>query len=138
MGEPGSPSGMPGGVERPGEESRAGVVAAQAIEAKPAFGQIKPWRGHVVRAPNGILRRRRGGRRAPRKRSGFPGEEKETVADRKDGALIGCNLHNDHDPAAGTRLGGLKGVERPERSKCGDALIRVDEWSRPRYPTERR
>ena len=73
---------------------------------------------------------------AAHKRSGFPGEEKETVAGRKDGALIGCNLHNDHDPAAGTRPGGLRGVERPERSKCGDALIRVDERSRPRYPTD--
>ena len=28
-----------------GEESRPDAVAAQAIEAKPVFGQIKPKRG---------------------------------------------------------------------------------------------
>jgi hypothetical protein len=32
-------------AEGPGEESRPDVVAAQAIEAKPVFGQIKPKRG---------------------------------------------------------------------------------------------
>jgi hypothetical protein len=44
----------------PGEESFTDAVAAQAIEAQPPFGQIKPWRGRVVRAPNSILGRRRG------------------------------------------------------------------------------
>jgi hypothetical protein len=44
----------------PGEESFADDVAAQAIEAQPPFGQIKPWRGLVVRAPNSILGRNRG------------------------------------------------------------------------------
>src|ERR1700730_17828851 len=34
----------------PGEESRSGAVAAQAIEAQPPFGQIKPKRGRVARA----------------------------------------------------------------------------------------
>ena len=37
--------------------------------------------------------------------------------DREDGALIGCNLRNDHDPAAGPS------------APSGDALIRVDERS---------
>ena len=32
----------------PGEESRAAAVAAQAIEAQPSFGQIKPLRGRVA------------------------------------------------------------------------------------------
>jgi len=32
----------------PGEESRSGGVAAQAIEAQPVSGQIKPARGQVL------------------------------------------------------------------------------------------
>jgi hypothetical protein len=32
----------------PGEESRSDGVAAQAIEAQPVFGQIKPRRGQVL------------------------------------------------------------------------------------------
>src|ERR1700722_9603846 len=39
------------------------AIAFQAIEAQPSFGQIKPWRGRVVRMPNSILGKRRGGRR---------------------------------------------------------------------------
>jgi len=31
----------------PGEESLPAAVAVQAIEAQPAFGQIKPMRGEV-------------------------------------------------------------------------------------------
>ena len=58
----GPPRGLPRGVESPGEESLTGAVAAQAIEAQPSFGQIKPRRGRVVRVPNSILGRRRGGR----------------------------------------------------------------------------
>src|SRR5260370_4227834 len=34
----------------PGEESRSDAVAAQAIEAQPPSGQIKPKRGRVARA----------------------------------------------------------------------------------------
>jgi hypothetical protein len=50
----------------PGEESLAAAIAAQAIEAQPFFGQIKPERGRVVRAPDSILGRRSGGRRVSR------------------------------------------------------------------------
>jgi hypothetical protein len=32
----------------PGEESLTAAVAVQAIEAQPAFGQIKPMRGQVL------------------------------------------------------------------------------------------
>jgi hypothetical protein len=32
----------------PGEESRSDGVAAQAIEAQPVFGQIRPSRGQVL------------------------------------------------------------------------------------------
>ena len=32
----------------PGEESLPAAVAVQAIEAQPAFGQIKPMRGEVL------------------------------------------------------------------------------------------
>jgi hypothetical protein len=38
-----------------GEESRRNAVALQTIEAQPSFGQIKPKRGRVVRAPNSLL-----------------------------------------------------------------------------------
>jgi hypothetical protein len=34
--------------QSPGEESLAAAVAVQAIEAQPAFGQIKPMRGEVL------------------------------------------------------------------------------------------
>jgi len=63
MGKPGSPRGSPRGVEAQGKKVVPSAVASQAIEAQPSFGQIKPWRGRVVRTPNSILRRRRGGRR---------------------------------------------------------------------------
>ena len=32
----------------PGEESLTAAIAVQAIEAQPAFGQIKPMRGQVL------------------------------------------------------------------------------------------
>jgi hypothetical protein len=38
---------MPRGVGIPGEESRSADIAAQAIEAQPVFGQIRPSRGQV-------------------------------------------------------------------------------------------
>jgi hypothetical protein len=34
--------------QSPGEESLAAAIAVQAIEAQPAFGQIKPMRGKVL------------------------------------------------------------------------------------------
>jgi hypothetical protein len=36
--------------EAQGKKVDPSAVAAQAIEAQPPFGQIKPWRGHVARA----------------------------------------------------------------------------------------
>lgn len=36
----------------PGEESRSDALAAQAIEAQPVSGQIRPSRGKVRRGPN--------------------------------------------------------------------------------------
>jgi hypothetical protein len=49
--------------EAQGKKVDPSAVAAQAIEAQPAFGQIKPLRGRVVRAPNSTLGRSGGGRR---------------------------------------------------------------------------
>jgi hypothetical protein len=43
--------------EAQGKKVDPSAVAAQAIEAQPAFGQIKPLRGRVVRAPNSTLGR---------------------------------------------------------------------------------
>ena len=51
-----------------GKKVDPSAVAAQAIEAQPSFGQIKPWRGRVVRTPNSTLGRRRGRRRTSRTR----------------------------------------------------------------------
>jgi hypothetical protein len=65
-------------VERPGEESLTGAIAAQAIEAQLPFGQIKPRRGRVVRASNSILGRRHGERRMLRTRGrAFQAKEKK-------------------------------------------------------------
>jgi hypothetical protein len=46
-----------------GKKVDPAAVASQAIEAQPSFGQIKPWRGRVVRTPNSILAKRSGGHR---------------------------------------------------------------------------
>jgi len=51
-----------------GKKVDPSAVASQAIEGQPSFVQIKPWRGRVVRTPNSILGRRRGGRRTSRTR----------------------------------------------------------------------
>ena len=47
-GVPASPSPRGG---RPGEESCPAAIAAEAIEAKPTFGEIKPMRGRDGRGP---------------------------------------------------------------------------------------
>jgi hypothetical protein len=61
-----------------GKKVDPSAVASQAIEAQPSFGQIKPWRGRVVRTPNSILWRRRGGRRISRTRgSAFQAKKKK-------------------------------------------------------------
>ena len=63
----------------PGEESLTGAVAAQAVEAQPSFGQIKPSEGAWRRSGSPeektwrILSE-------PHKRPGSPGEEKENAA----------------------------------------------------------
>ena len=41
-------SGLARNGRSPGEESLTDAVAVQAIEAQPAFGQIKPMRGKVL------------------------------------------------------------------------------------------
>jgi hypothetical protein len=45
----GPPRALSRGVASPGEESLTAAIAVQAIEAQPAFGQIKPMRGGRVR-----------------------------------------------------------------------------------------
>jgi hypothetical protein len=71
----------------PGEESLAAAVAAQAIEAQPSFGEIKPGRGRVVRAERQSREKRWWTSRAARKRSEIPGEGKEGLAHNKDGVM---------------------------------------------------
>ena len=104
--------------EAQGKKVDPSAVASQAIEAQPSFGQIKPWRGRVVRTPNSILGRRRGGRRSPaqearlsRRRKGNPGVQK---GQRHDPAI-----RADGDAADGTCLCRPRRACRPERSNEG-------------------
>jgi hypothetical protein len=71
-------------AEGPGEESRPDGVAAQAIEAQPVFGQIKPSRGQA--RPRAEQHRQEKTLRTSNlhKRLGLSGEEKEILAFRKD------------------------------------------------------
>jgi hypothetical protein len=68
----------------PGEESLTAVVAAQAIEAQPSFGQIKPSEAAWLAGPT-ALRRRRGGYRITRTR-GQPRRAREKKPWRTDGS----------------------------------------------------
>jgi len=64
----------------PGEESRSGAVAAQAIEAQPPFGQIEPERGRVARATEQHPREKTWRTSdVLHKRRSVAGEEKETM-----------------------------------------------------------
>jgi len=65
----------------PGEESRSGDVAAQAIEAQPVFGQIRPSRGQPCsRAEQHPQEKTWPTTDVVRKRSTSPVAEKEAVA----------------------------------------------------------
>src|SRR5262249_62294071 len=68
----------------PGEESLKPAIAAQAIEAEPTFGQLKPSEAARVAVQQPSLRRRRGGY-LPHKRPAWWGVEKETPAGRRAG-----------------------------------------------------
>jgi hypothetical protein len=70
----------------PGEESLTTAIAVQAIEAQPAFGQIKPKRGKVLACLNSILEgdvpaidRRTQEAQAPRRNNRNPGVQKGGV-----------------------------------------------------------
>ena len=82
------PRGPPRGVAIPGEESRSADIAAQAIEAQPVFGQIRPSRGQVRPSAEQHLRRRRGGCGCSHKMSDGSGVEKETMAQVGAGVLV--------------------------------------------------
>jgi hypothetical protein len=65
----------------PGEESRPDGVAAQAIEAQPVFGQIRPSRGQVLACAEQHPREKTWRMSVIRhKMSDSSGMEKETVA----------------------------------------------------------
>ena len=71
-------------MESPGEESLTAAVAAQVIEAQPSFGQIKPKRDRVVRAPNSIPEQETWPTSfMEHKEPGIPGEGKEALAYKK-------------------------------------------------------
>jgi len=72
----------------PGEESRSADVAAQAIEAQPLFGQIRPSRGQVRPCAEQHPQEKSWRMSVvPHKMSDGSGVEKETVAQEKAGLL---------------------------------------------------
>ena len=71
------------------------------------------------------------------KRSGFPGEEKETVADRKDGARSAATCTTTTTLPLERVSAGSEALNDPS-APGGDALIRVGRAVTARYPTERR
>src|SRR5260221_14576411 len=70
--------------EAKGKKVDPAAVAAQAIEAQPSFGQIKPLRGRVARVrPTASSGEDVAGHRTERARNaGFSGPGKETPAQR--------------------------------------------------------
>ncbi len=73
----------------PGEESRSAGIAAQAIEAQPVFGQIRPSRGQVRPCAEQHPQEKTWRMSVvPRKMADGSGVEKETVAQEKAGLLV--------------------------------------------------
>jgi len=104
----------------PGEESLGAAVAAQAIEAQPSFGQIKPSEAARL-AVRQLFPRRRRGEYHRRKRPASLGAEMETPA--CSWAATGCR-----DPAAqasrqsgGARLATPRVVKALQRAHSGPA-----------------
>ena len=96
-GRTGVPQGLARGVESPGKESLTAAVAAEAIEAQPSFGQIKPKRDRVVRAPNSIPEQETWPTSfMEHKKPGIPGDGKEALAYKKSGPPV-CEAHQAND-----------------------------------------
>lgn len=92
MGLPGSRGAGPRAVESPGEESRPDGVAAQAIEAEPVFGQIKPRRGQVLACAEQHPREKTSRTSiAKNKGAQSSGVEKESVAHKREVSLVDRN-----------------------------------------------
>jgi hypothetical protein len=73
------------------------AVAAQAIEAQPLSGQIKPRRGEVAsRAEQDLREKTWRTSMGPHKTFGSAGEGKETLAYRK--AAYGCRSDREQQP----------------------------------------
>ena len=92
----------------PGEESLTAAVAVQAIEAQPAFGQIKPMRGQVLACAEqhfGDVPATIGSNKKPR----IPGEGKGNLACRK-AALVS-------EPTEASVPASNRGSSLPTRSR---------------------
>ena len=117
----------------PGEESLTGAVAAQAIEAQPSFGQIKPSEATWF-ARSDSTRRRRGGYRMTRTR-GQARQAKEKKHLRTDGrhCMSGPRPHNaPHGGSCRIRWRRHPGpIEPLQRPRSGHALGIRDRSSRP-------
>jgi hypothetical protein len=138
MGEPGSPRDLSRGVDSPGEESRS-VRRCGSDD-----------RGAAVLRPDQAMERPCGPRAeqhhrektwltssAPHKRSGIPGEEKETLAFRKDDTSRPGNPA-DGGAAEGTCLCRPRGAGEPDRDKKRCIAGHAGDRSSCRYPTDRR
>jgi hypothetical protein len=108
----------------PGEESLTGAVAAQAIEAQPSFGQIKPSEATWF-ARSDSTRRRSGGYRMTRTR-GQARQAKEKKHLRTDGrhCMSGPRPHNaPHGGSCRIRWRRHAGpIEPLQRPRSGHAL----------------
>ena len=121
-----------------GKKVDPSAVAAQAIEAQPSFGQIKPWRGRVVRAPNSILGRRRGGRRTSCTRgSAFQAKKRKPWRSERTDVTTRQSVQTATPPMEHC-LCRPGGAGQPERSNEGLAVPgQADEPHSPhRYPTD--
>ena len=92
---------------RPGEESLTSAIAVQAIEAQPAFGQIKPKRGKVLACLNSIWEKTCQLTIGAHKRPRATGEATETLAYRR------ATLHPERQSTACARPTGLKSAKIP-------------------------
>ena len=122
----------------PGEESLTAAIAVQAIEAQPAFGQIKPMRGQVLACAEQHLgdvpANDRLKQEAPhsRRRKRKPGVQKGSPTCRRADRIQ--RRRRDAPDRVGQR-------DCPAQSKCAwhrDVAVLLTGWLFALIPTERR
>jgi hypothetical protein len=115
-----------------GKKVDPSAVAAQAIEAQPSFGQIKPSRRHGSRQSDSIEEKTWRISSDPYKTPGSSGEGKETLACRW--AATACRdwpAHCAHDGSVAC----AETLPRSKRYKDRAAVMRWDQRDRPDKPS---